>query len=67
MANRKKLKCLRKNRHKSKAGNRRRNRQKKSVVEKRRLRILDSDNLLNENFQMQQLKGGYQGYESMGG
>jgi len=45
MANHKKLKGLRKNRHKSKAGCRARNKSKKSVIERKRLRILKQKEL----------------------
>ena len=53
MAGRKQLKGVKKNRHNSKAGNRRRAKSKKTVAEKRRLRLLRQDVLLTENLRFQ--------------
>lgn len=64
MANRKKMKGVKKGRNKH---HRNRAKQKKSVVEKRRLRILGNDDLLNENFQIQQSKLDHCNYRFMGG
>jgi len=54
MARRIKLKGVKKNRCKSKAGHRNRSKNKKSVVEKRRLRLSAQDTLLNENSHLQE-------------
>lgn len=54
MANRVQLKGCKKNRHRAGAGNRRRAKCRKSVAEKRRLRLLTQDTLLNENLQLQE-------------
>ena len=56
MSNYKQLKSVKKQRLNSKAGHRRRGKNKKSVAEKRRLRLLGQDTLLNENFHSQQQK-----------
>ena len=57
MSNRKQLKGVKKNRHKSKSGNRRRGKCKKSVVKKCRLRLLAQDTLLNKYyFEQEQAK-----------
>lgn len=53
MANRTQLKTVRKNRHNLAAGRRNRSKRKKTVVEKRRLRLLGQDTLLNENLYLQ--------------
>ena len=54
MANRTQLKAAKNNRHDSKAGKRRRGKCKKSVAEKRRLRLAEQDTLLNENLHLQE-------------
>ena len=53
MANKVRLKCVKSGRHNSKAGHRRRSKNKKSVVEKRRFRLSAQDNLLAENLHFQ--------------
>ena len=58
MANRTQLKGVKKNRHNSGAGKRRRGKCKKSVVEKRRLRLSAQDTLLNENLYFQEQLNG---------
>ena len=54
MANFKQLKGLRKQKLNSKGGHRRRAKKKKSVAEKRRLRLSEQDTLLNENLYLQE-------------
>lgn len=54
MSNYKQLKTVKKQRLNSKAGKRRRSKCKKSVAEKRRLRLSEQDTLLNENLRFQE-------------
>ena len=53
MGRRVQLKGVKQQRLNSRAGHRRRAKNKKSVVEKRRLRLLTQDTLLNENLRFQ--------------
>ena len=58
MSNYKQLKTVKKTRHSSKAGHRRRGKSKKTVAEKRRLRLLEQDTLLSENLHFQEQLNG---------
>lgn len=58
MSNKKQLKGVKKQRLNSKAGHRRRGKNKKSVAEKRRLRLSEQDSLLNENLHLQEQLNG---------
>lgn len=59
MANRNQIKGVKKQRLNSKGGHRRRGKSKKSVAEKRKLRLLKSDSLLNSYYHKQQINGGF--------
>ena len=59
MATRTQIKSVKKQRLSSKGGHRRRAKSKKSVTEKRKLRITGKDVLLDSYYHEQQIKGGF--------